>query len=202
MRQSLRGILIGAAAVVATSSFAFAGEQVLEFKLVTRLVNPTTVVEAANIEGQTMIASKAVGVAYFKDGRVASKDFILTLDLRNGSGPYKGYSTYTFEDGSSITASFTGERKAGESHGIYTIVSGTGTYANATGTGSFDSVPTKFKDAILYNGKFEIKTPEKRMTAASDCRPPNTRRGAPDRGEHRQAAKAFTQIKSPDSCRG
>jgi hypothetical protein len=159
MRQSLCGILIGAAAVVATSSIAFAGEQKLEFKLVTRLVNPTTVVEAANIEGQTMIASKAVGVAYFKDGRVASKDFIIALDLRNGSGSYKGYSTYTFEDGSSITASFTGERKAGESHGTYTILSGTGIYANATGTGSFDSVPTKFKDATLYDGKFDVKTP-------------------------------------------
>ena len=157
MRQSLYGILIGAAALL-TSSVAFAGEQHLEFKLVTRWVNPT-VLEAANIEGQTMSASKAVGVAYFKDGRVASKDFIVTLDLRNGSGPYKGYSTYTFEDGSTITASFTGERKAGESHGIYTIVSGTGIYANATGTGSFDSVPTKFKDTILYDGKFDVKTP-------------------------------------------
>jgi hypothetical protein len=157
MRRYLSGIL-AVTALVATSTIAFAGEQVLEFKLATRLVNPT-VLEAAYIEGQTMMASKAVGVAYFKDGRVASKDFIVTLDLRNGSGPYKGYSTYTFEDGSSITASFTGERKGGESHGIYTIVSGTGIYANATGTGSFDSVPTKFKDWILYNGKFDVKTP-------------------------------------------
>ncbi len=157
MRRYLSGIL-SVTALVATSTIAFAGEQVLEFKLVTRLVNPT-VLEAAYIEGQTMIASKAVGVAYFKDGRVASKDFIVTLDLRSGSGAYKGYSTYTFEDGSSITASFTGERKGGESHGIYTIVSGTGIYANATGTGSFDSVPTKFKDATLYNGKFDVKTP-------------------------------------------
>ena len=157
MRRYLSGIL-AVTALVATSTIAFAGEQVLEFKLATRLVNPT-VLEAAYIEGQTMMASKAVGVAYFKDGRVASKDFIVTLDLRNGSGPYKGYSTYTFEDGSSITASFTGERKGGESHGIYTIVSGTGIYSNATGTGSFDSVSTKFKDWILYNGKFDVKTP-------------------------------------------
>jgi hypothetical protein len=158
MRRYLSGISIGATALVATSPIAFAGEQVLEFKLVTKLLSPT-VLEAANIEGQTMIASKAVGVAYFKDGRVAAKDFIVTIDVRNGSGPYRGYSTYTFEDGSSITASFTGERKGGESHGVYTIVSGIGIYANATGTGSFDSVPTKFKDATLYNGKFDVKTP-------------------------------------------
>jgi len=158
-RRHFSGLLIGATALLVTSTIAFAGEQVLQFKLVTMLVNPTTILEAAKFEGQTMIASKAIGVAYFKDGRVASKDFIITLDLRNGSGPYKGYSTYTFEDGSSITASFTGERKAGESHGIYTIVSGTGTYANATGTGSFDSVPAKFKDATLYDGKFDVKTP-------------------------------------------
>jgi len=46
MRQSLRVILIGAAAVVASSSIAFAGEQKLEFKLVTKLIDPT-IVEAA-----------------------------------------------------------------------------------------------------------------------------------------------------------
>jgi hypothetical protein len=38
-------------------------------------------------------------------------------------------------------------------------VSGTGTYANATGTGSFDGVPAAFKDASLLNGKFNVKTP-------------------------------------------
>jgi hypothetical protein len=36
MRQSLYGILIGAAALVATSSIAFGGEQKLEFKGVGR----------------------------------------------------------------------------------------------------------------------------------------------------------------------
>jgi hypothetical protein len=44
-------------------------------------------------------------------------------------------------------------------HGSYTVVSGTGAYANATGTGSFESVPTKFKDAFLLTGKFDVKTP-------------------------------------------
>jgi hypothetical protein len=161
MRQSLRGILLGAVAVVATSSIAFAGEQKLEFKLVTKLIEPTTIVEAANVDGQKMLTSKAFGVAFFKDGRVAAKDFIVSSELRNGSGPGRGYSTYTFDDGSSITASFVAEYKNGRAHGTYTILSGTGIYENATGTGTFDNIPSGFKGANLYNGTFDVKTPDK-----------------------------------------
>jgi len=106
-----------------------------------------------------MMASKAFGVAFFKDGRVAAKDFIFSSETRNGSGPLRGFSTYTFDDGSSITASFVGEWKDGKARGDYSILSGTGTFANATGTGSFDSIPASFKGANLYNGKFVVKTP-------------------------------------------
>jgi hypothetical protein len=151
-------MLIGAAALVAGSSIALAGEQTLEFKLVTKALDPT-ILQAANVDGQQMMASKAFGVAFFKDGRVAAKDFIVSAETVKGTGPARGFSTYTFEDGSSITASFVGEFKDGKAHGDYTILSGTGTYANATGTGSFDGVPAAFKGASLYNGKFVIKTP-------------------------------------------
>ena len=104
--------------MLAASTFHFAGEQILEFKFVIKLLDPK-VLEAANIDGQTMIASKGFGVAYFKDGRVAINDFIITYDLLKGSGPSRGYGTYTFEDGSSITSSITGERKEGRLLGVY-----------------------------------------------------------------------------------
>ncbi len=158
MRQSVCGMLIGTAILVASSSIAFAGEQTLEFKLVVKSLDPM-VLQAANVDGQTMTATKAFGVAFFKDGRVAAKDFIASSETRDGNGPMRGFSTYTFEDGSSITASFVGEYKDGKAHGDYTILSGTGVYANATGTGSFDSVPAKFKGAGLLNGRFDVKTP-------------------------------------------
>ena len=154
---SVSKVLISAAAIL-TASVAFAGEQVLEFKLVTFRID-AKVLEAPNIDGQTITASKAFGVAYFKDGRVAAKDFVFSTELRKGSGPLRGYSTYTFDDGSTITASFTGEIKEGLSHGVYTILSGTGAYANATGTGSFEGIRAGFKGASLFNGKFDVKTP-------------------------------------------
>lgn len=138
---------------------ATAGEQVLEFKLVVKAIEVKSL-EAPNIEGQAVTLLKMHGTAFFKDGRVASKEFIQSSDYNRGSGPFFGYSTYQFEDGSSITARFAGTQRAGQpTHGEYTVISGTGVYAGVKGTGSFDGVPTKFTGANLLNGKFTITTP-------------------------------------------
>ena len=148
MRKSLAVFLSGAALVIAAST-ALAGEQVLEFKLV---------VEVANIEGQTVASGKFFGVAVFKDGRIGVKEFVNSADTLKGSGPFYGYSTYTFDDGS-ITARYTGTAKDGQSKGEYTILSGTGAYANATGTGTIESAPNPFKGVNLLNIKLVVKTP-------------------------------------------
>jgi hypothetical protein len=122
MPKSLAVFLSGVALVFVAST-ALAGEQVLEFKLVTKPID-YKVTEAANIEGQVVGSGKMFGVAFFKDGRTAVKDFVASADLLKGSGPIYGYSTYTFEDGSSITARYAGSVKEGRAKGEYTILSG------------------------------------------------------------------------------
>jgi hypothetical protein len=116
----MRAFAIALLASIALPVVAHAGEQALDFKFV---VMPTDlkVVQAPNVDGQILSAGKYFGVAFFKDGRVAVKDFISTGDLKNGLGPVRGYSTYTFEDGSSINASYIGEFKETGAHGDYTL---------------------------------------------------------------------------------
>jgi hypothetical protein len=158
MKQAYVSAFLGAAAL-APASGSFAGEQVLEFKLITHGVDVKEV-QAPNIEGRVLGTGNLFGVAFFKDGRIAAKDFVGGYDTLKGEGRYWGYSTYTFEDGSSINASYVAESKGGKFHGDYTILSGTGMYDKATGTGSFDALPTKWTDgAFLFDGKFDVKTP-------------------------------------------
>jgi hypothetical protein len=156
MRKSLTFFLSGVILAVAAST-AVAGERILEFKLVTKPID-LKVIEAANVEGQTVVSGKFFGVAVFNDGRIGVKEFVNASDLLKGSGPFFGYSTYTFEEGS-ITARYTGSAKDGKSTGEYTILSGTGAYANATGTGTIESAPNPFKGVNLLNIKLVVKTP-------------------------------------------
>jgi hypothetical protein len=153
---------VSAAIVLSVLTIAATGraaEENLEFKFVVKPLD-VKMLEAPNLPGQTITTMKAFASAFFTDGRIAAKDFIVTQDYNKGAGPFFGYSTYKFDDGSSIIARFEGSSKGPGSplHGEYTILSGTGKYASAKGKGSFDALPAKFDGAFLYAGRFQITT--------------------------------------------
>ena len=136
---------------------ADAGEKTLEFQLIIKYLD-TRSVDAANVEGQSITQGKAFGVAVFKDGRIGTKDFIFARDGNKTTGTFYGYSTYTFDDGS-VTARYTGSYDSQTSHCDYKILSGTGTYAGATGTGTCDSIANPFTSTGLYKVKLQVVTP-------------------------------------------
>jgi hypothetical protein len=159
MRCNRAGALLIALSVPLSLStgVARAAEKTLEFQLITKYFDAQTL-DAPNVENQSITQSKAFGVAVFKDGRLGIKDYVFVIDSNKGAGTAFGYSTYTFEEGS-ITARFTGTFGPQGRHGEYKILSGTGAYAGATGTGTYDSAPNPFKNTGLFNVRLQITTP-------------------------------------------
>jgi hypothetical protein len=153
----------GAVVVLAVFLFApfpvRAAEKTLEFQLITKIVESKKV-DVPNVEGQSLTQSTAFGVAVFKDGRIALKDFVATSDRTKDSVSQSGYSTYTFDDGSTLTLRWTAGSGASQPYrGDYKVISGTGVYAGATGSGTFEGVPSKFKDMRVLRVKLAVKTP-------------------------------------------
>ncbi|WP_211166971.1 hypothetical protein [Aromatoleum evansii] len=158
LRRRLRGFLLGAA-LVAAPALGLAAEQELRFQLVTRTIDVKTE-KIAEVEGQMVSTGRYAGTAVFADGRIANKEFTFSFDFRNGAGPFYGYSTYTFTDGSSLTLRFEGVVEPGKPMlGRYTVLSGSGLYKGASGTGHFEKIDDPWEKANLYKGVLNISTP-------------------------------------------
>lgn len=138
-----------ALASVLTIGSAAAQEETLKFRLVTRMINATFV--EAPVEGHSLGAGQWAGVAIFEDGRLADKQFVMTMDNGGAEGSYSGYSIYTFQNGDTLTLKFTGGWGADRDGGDYEVVSGTGAYEGATGTGRFDAIEEPWDRANLYD---------------------------------------------------
>jgi hypothetical protein len=152
--------IASAAAVLArlTAGPVAAEQQTLKFRLVTKQVSGDTL-QVANVEGRSVGAGRYVGVAVFEDGRIAYKDFVAMNDGDANQGTYIGYSTYTFQDGDSLTLKFTGGWGADGDRGDYVVLSGTGAFKGASGTGHFEAAKEPWEGADLYDGSFTLTVP-------------------------------------------
>jgi hypothetical protein len=126
---------------------ATAAEQTLQFKLVVQQVGVPS--ELPEIGGHKFSVGEYMGVATFEDGRIAHKRFVEVSDDTAEAGSFNGYSTYTFENGDTLTLSYTGGWDSNGFHGDYKVISGTGEFEGATGTGSFKSLDEPWDDAAM-----------------------------------------------------
>ena len=75
----MKAFAIALLASIALPVVAHAGEQNLEFKFVVKPI-VMKAIQAPNIEGRQLAVGSWFGVAFFKDGRVAVKDFVDSSD--------------------------------------------------------------------------------------------------------------------------
>jgi hypothetical protein len=155
----LKGTIFCAGALLlAVPGLAIAEQITLPFRLVTQQVSQTTL-DAAADPGRTIRVSQNVGTAVFEDGRIAHKTFVLRGDNGQDSGDFTGYSTYVFQNGDSLNLKFVGGWSSERVGGDYEVLSGTGAFEGATGTGKFDFVDTGWEGAELYDGQFTLDMP-------------------------------------------
>ncbi|MEE9590039.1 MAG: hypothetical protein V3V97_18695 [Hyphomicrobiaceae bacterium] len=143
------------AGAIAGGSVA-AEEQTLKFRLVTTKISGSFM-DVANVKGRSVGAGEYAGVAIFEDGRIAYKNFVLMMDSTDEKGSYSGYSTYTFQNGDALTLKFTGGWSSEGDGGDYEVLSGTGAFKGASGTGRFDAMKEPWEGANLAKGSFSLK---------------------------------------------
>ena len=154
MRVSLATLALSGLLAVPAS----AGEQIIEFRYVIHPLEVKTF-EAPKIEGQTMVMGKVFGVVAFKDGRVGTEDFIYQAeaserrlaDLRLQHLQVRG----RLLDHGELRRRDQGQPAA---RGLCDPV-GHRRHANATGTGTFESLLSKLEGATILNTILNVKTP-------------------------------------------
>ena len=105
--------------------------------------------------GVSLSAVRYSNVCVFAHGRIAEKQFVVINKIISDgkTSTFLGYSVYSFKNGNSLSVQFIGGWGDDGVWGDYTIISGTGAYANAKGDGNFvrtgGTKTTSFLDVTL-----------------------------------------------------
>lgn len=105
-----------------------------------------TRIEAGKVPGaerHTMYLLEGKGISFIDGEGAIACVMVGTLDYNKGEGPTRGYTYYTFPDGSTVTTQYTSVTKAGGpgmaggagGESSWTFVSGTGKFEGITGGG-------------------------------------------------------------------
>lgn len=128
------------------------------FRLVTQVIEEAQFAAPAG-NGRVLRMNRSVGTAVFEDGRIAHKVFTGQSDGTAESGDFTGYSSYVFESGDRLDLTYAGGWSAEGAGGEYTVLSGTGAFAGATGSGRFEATGVPWDKATLWEGQLILDMP-------------------------------------------
>ena len=95
--------------------------------------------KVSDLEDHAIFAYEAKGITFYEKWGPCLVTETGTLDLLKGEGPGKGYSHYTFPDGSTITMNWEGKIRPGGAEGTWTQIKGTGKFVGIQGEGTWKS---------------------------------------------------------------
>ena len=105
-----------------------------------------------DVKDHTIGVMEQQGLAFFDRDEVATLVVNFTYEHKQGKRSVRGHVRYTFTDGSTRTATFTGNGSApGEQEGTITFIQGSGRFKGIAGHGTWTAVtfPTDSQDTYL-----------------------------------------------------
>lgn len=166
MRRSVIGACAVVALVGAGPAPGRAGETTLTYQLVVH-VTEQHAIPVPDRPGHELGLAAFEGLAIFDDGRIADHWYAGSFDFVDGAGRFRGYATWTFEDGAELHSSYAGEARATDRGitfaGRHSALSGTGAYAGISGEGQFEGTRVDHLERggdTYQNGTLTLRRPE------------------------------------------
>lgn len=126
---------------------AQAGEQTAKYTLASPLTR-IEFVPVPDAKGHAVGLLERRGVAIYEKGEIAAYHTRATFDsIKGQGGTFRGYSDYTFEDGSTIISKYQGTAWVPSGKKLYSIK---GTGEHIKGTGRFEGI----KGKVSFSGKY------------------------------------------------
>jgi hypothetical protein len=142
MKAKLWILILSAAILAVFAIMSQAWAETIKFRQV-QFITKAEVIQVGDVPDHIIGIYDQTGLASSDTGEVASLKNPGTFDYIKGTGTIQGYTTYTFEDGSTRTSKWQGTTrpdpggKGSWFEGTWTFIQGTGRFAGIQGDGSF-----------------------------------------------------------------
>lgn len=140
-------------------SIAHAQDESLKCRLLSKAISDTNYTLPG--ENGSISAFRDTGICVTEQGKLFDKNFVAVNTAKSdfSEGQYKGFSSYTDEEGNTLLLEFTGAWGTGGNIGEYTVLSGSGKYQGASGTGTIKGMDSPWESTSWFEIEINLVLP-------------------------------------------